>query len=465
MPPGLDPSIFLRIITDLLGQASPQQGQSGPSARTFAEHVETLPLTEEVQGPQVMPADMTRVLEPEPPPAQSTPWDDIIGSMSNALFGNPEDLQPPTEPGTIPRSEIQGDAISGRQGSIYEQVVPLGIRQALRPSGGLVSPFAELLSRFDPTPADVAAGPAARLGQWHGRARSAATTAERQAFQRGPSMVRNPNRARAQGFLDNPQMFHYTPSTENITSFRPGAHFGTPVAAEERARALMDKDFGLEPSNFLTTAEGVIPQSVLETNNIMGARRGLDSSQRASMADFGQWLKNNRADPSLGTLIRNGMREGERVLPVRARGNFLHVPDMSNWKPEDVAMMLIRRGHLTATEILEPMARIHQPDEAMRGIWDLLIDKGYTGFSYMNKYEDPGSVSYQIFQPNRVRLPWADFDPARMGSDDLLAGVAPLLAGGAAGAAATQFPPRSESVGSPFEEILRAFSGGDDGRR
>ena len=68
-----------------------------------------------------------------------------------------------------------------------------------------------------------------------------------------------------------------------------------------------------------------------------------------------------------------------------------------------------------------------------RWIVDFLNSKGFDSIEYINRAEDPGSVSKIIFSPDQVRSAHAKFDPAKATSGDILATV-PAAAMAGAGA-------------------------------
>jgi hypothetical protein len=61
-----------------------------------------------------------------------------------------------------------------------------------------------------------------------------------------------------------------------------------------------------------------------------------------------------------------------------------------------------------------------------------LKDAGHDVIPYVNQAEDIGKESYLVLEPNRLRSRFAQFDPAKLNSRNLSAGLAGILTGGAA---------------------------------
>ena len=71
-------------------------------------------------------------------------------------------------------------------------------------------------------------------------------------------------------------------------------------------------------------------------------------------------------------------------------------------------------------------------DSPKQWLSNFLKSKGFDSIEYINKNEDPGSVSKIVFDPSQVRSVHAKFDPKKSKSGDILATVpASALAAGA----------------------------------
>ena len=156
---------------------------------------------------------------------------------------------------------------------------------------------------------------------------------------------------------------------------------------------------------------------------------------------------------------------GERIMPVKLRGKFLDLgleegDSFNQWSPEAFVRQARQKGIITASEAehafdnvprapIDPMTnRIirggFEEDVGMKkAVTDLFREKGFAGVSYKNAVEDVGSTSYMVFDPANIRSSMAAaFDPSKAESADLLAGIAPLLGLGAAGAARRNYVER-----------------------
>ena len=65
---------------------------------------------------------------------------------------------------------------------------------------------------------------------------------------------------------------------------------------------------------------------------------------------------------------------------------------------------------------------------------DFLASKGYDSIEYVNKVEDPGSISKIVFEPEQIRSPFAKFDPSKRKSGNILASGVGGVSLGALGA-------------------------------
>ena len=65
---------------------------------------------------------------------------------------------------------------------------------------------------------------------------------------------------------------------------------------------------------------------------------------------------------------------------------------------------------------------------------DFLDSKGYDSIEYVNKVEDPGSISKIVFEPEQIRSPFAKFDPRKRKSRNILASGVGGVSLGALGA-------------------------------
>jgi hypothetical protein len=147
-----------------------------------------------------------------------------------------------------------------------------------------------------------------------------------------------------------------------------------------------------------------------------------------------------------GDYLRRGGRElapkaevaniGERTFKLKMRGNYLEVSEGYGWTPADILEQARELGVVTGKESDLALHGKHGPrylEDQRDNVTALLKKKGYDGVKYTNVVEDPGSMSYMVFNPANLRSATAaKFDPARTGSASLVAGGAGLLGAGLA---------------------------------
>ena len=158
-----------------------------------------------------------------------------------------------------------------------------------------------------------------------------------------------------------------------------------------------------------------------------------------------------------------GKEVGAGYLPrtyptVLQTGKSLELPDMGTWHTGKIhdALNKLHEGNGISQgtyKLADPEAHIGEFPLSERAhvssIEDMrkyLASKGYDSINYLNKVEGPGQRSYIMFKPSEVdprfvkgvRSRFAQFDPSKMAS--------PLLAAGVAGAAASPvlFGPQNE---------------------
>jgi hypothetical protein len=118
------------------------------------------------------------------------------------------------------------------------------------------------------------------------------------------------------------------------------------------------------------------------------------------------------------------------MLKVNDEGTF-HADSFS---PQLEKKGLVSKGH-TKKIMADPLGETSPKewdlryDQQMR---DILAQNDYHGVKYNNAQEGEG-ISYAFTDPTIVRSRFAAFDPFRRDENDILAGVAPLAAGGLLG--------------------------------
>tara|TARA_R110002126_G_scaffold130048_1_gene273173 strand:+ start:56 stop:1057 length:1002 start_codon:yes stop_codon:yes gene_type:complete len=216
--------------------------------------------------------------------------------------------------------------------------------------------------------------------------------------------------ANADKYFPIQDIFHSTQSPTGIKAFKakigsgtgwhdlPGPHVGTLDAATRRATDLAGPDF--KPSIAYDRKTGVeFPDRVELASSIMPLRM--------------------RAEKPF--LDPQGKPFGEREFGREVR----------NWAEEN--------GYFT--QGAGPRAAT-QKKAAKEAFAKKLLAEGYDVVPYINEVEDAGSLSYLVLNPNRLRSKFAKFDPKKLNSANLSAGLAGLFTGGAAAKAAlTRQPP------------------------
>lgn len=216
--------------------------------------------------------------------------------------------------------------------------------------------------------------------------------------------------ANADKYFPIQDIFHSTQSPTGIKAFKakigsgtgwhdlPGPHVGTLDAATRRATDLAGFDF--KPSIAYDRKTGVeFPDRVELASSIIPLRM--------------------RAEKPF--LDPQGQPFGEREFGREVR----------DWAEEN--------GYFT--QGVNPRAAT-QKKAAREAFAKKLLAEGYDVVPYINEVEDAGSLSYLVLNPNRLRSKFAKFDPKKLNSANLSAGLAGLFTGGAAAKAAlTRQPP------------------------
>ncbi len=87
------------------------------------------------------------------------------------------------------------------------------------------------------------------------------------------------------------------------------------------------------------------------------------------------------------------------VMPVYlSLKNPIYLTDTKDWLVTDVVKKLVQKKYLTESEVKD--------NYLDSSLWDLrkyLMEKGYDGVIYINRFEDKGSVSYTVFSSNQIK--------------------------------------------------------------
>lgn len=135
---------------------------------------------------------------------------------------------------------------------------------------------------------------------------------------------------------------------------------------------------------------------------------------------------NQRLTQNYGKSI--GQQQGAYVLPLRvkaerpltkASGDVFTETELQS-KLSSLAKKL---GHQETRAYNRSSAGNARLRQAQRAVKQHLEAQGYDSIPYRNSHEDRGSVSWILFHPSQARSQFAAFDPAKLGSPDLLAGL------------------------------------------
>jgi hypothetical protein len=209
------------------------------------------------------------------------------------------------------------------------------------------------------------------------------------------------------------KVFHSTTSPTGIKAFKaelgsgtawhdlPGAHVGTLEAATQRAETYLGPEFKAMPY----------------TPNKKGVQ-----------------------DP-------NRMESVASILPLRMRMEkpFLN-PKGKPFTEKDLGDVAnkwaIDNGYFSTTlpkgDPLYGASHSARKEAARKDFSQYLLSEGYDVIPYVNALEDQGKLSYLVLNPNRLRSEFAKFDPKKLNSANLSAGLGSLFVGGAMAKAATR---------------------------
>jgi hypothetical protein len=153
-----------------------------------------------------------------------------------------------------------------------------------------------------------------------------------------------------------------------------------------------------------------------------------------------------------------------RTYPVVLQANNpVTLPDTGTWHVEDVlkGLRTMNNDRYSVMGKRLPNPHVGQfPDDELSGIKTIgdvrgyLTNKGFDSVRYINRVEDKGQPSYIMFKPSAenpdyvggVRSPFAKFDPAKLGSPALAAGI------GGAAAISPQISEYIKALGAPQDQ-------------
>ena len=203
------------------------------------------------------------------------------------------------------------------------------------------------------------------------------------------------------------EVFHSTGATKPIEEFTPiagrqwhdlpGTHVGTRKAAQQRAAG----KFG-----------------ITSWDKPLTKKRYMDMGQEAPSV---MPLQMRMEDPYLNQGVPFTEEELQQAVRTFA--------EQEGFLPKGGNKYGIRGAEVVGGEKGPDYWK--QMAAAQKAFADKLKAQGHDVIPYVNKVEDPGNLSYLVLEPNRLRSRYAQFDPAKLESKGLMAGLAAMLGGSA----------------------------------
>lgn len=231
-----------------------------------------------------------------------------------------------------------------------------------------------------------------------------------------------------------------SPDIKEFGSREDFIHFGSPDAAQQR---LEDMRFMEDQGSVDDKVGSIYPVKLRATNSLPLKEEKTDG--------FYQW-KPWGVD---GIWDRISMELGITGVTGPTKKKKLIAKEKYNVSPEEIETakkVYINKGidyegkpftirnNIWKQENFEfdgvPFGKADELYEGGKKQWltDFLASKGYDSIEYVNKVEDPGSISKIVFKPEQIRSPFAKFDPSKRKSGNILASVPAAGALGALGA-------------------------------
>ncbi len=206
--------------------------------------------------------------------------------------------------------------------------------------------------------------------------------------------------------------YHGTTSPTGIKAFKvqpggtawsdiPGPHVGTLEAATQRIEAKMGSNFEAVPAwdrktqkmipNKLESAASILPLQMRMEKPFLDSK-GKVFTEAAFGKEVEKWAKDNG-------YFSNTLPQGD---PLKGAPFYVRM------------------------------------ETAQKDFANKLLAEGYDAVPYVNAVEDPNSISYLVLKPNNLRSRYAKFDPKKLNSANLSAGLGSLFAGSALAKSAAQ---------------------------
>jgi hypothetical protein len=203
---------------------------------------------------------------------------------------------------------------------------------------------------------------------------------------------------------------------EDFEEFYGWTHVGTEKAARDRGDQVRGQGRG----------ESWISSEEVWSYEIFDTRLGGHVKTVPTEFEAREFIKANDLAPGFPSLDYDKVPTasfnivpdiGERTFKLKMRGNYLEVSEGYGWQPGDILRQAEELGAITHAE---KIGTGHNRD----AVTELLESKGFDGVKYINDVEDPGSMSYMVFDPANLRSATAaKFDPANIGKPSMVGGT------------------------------------------
>lgn len=200
---------------------------------------------------------------------------------------------------------------------------------------------------------------------------------------------------------------------------------------------------------------------------LLGYEQFATAAPRQIQTDFGIHVT---PSPLTAEMISGNQEAGGRIMPLLLKpGNVFEMPDVGTWRVPYKWPMRMSPSQTSDPEVAKELLNVAEkymkeqrssplfpagesvPEKFQKEIRDTLQRSGYDTIKYKNEMEGVGEPSYMALDPNQLRSPQAAFDPAKIGSADLLAGGAPL--GGLLAAGSQEQEPQAPLPSEPLRGL------------
>ena len=231
-----------------------------------------------------------------------------------------------------------------------------------------------------------------------------------------------------------------SPDIQEFGSREDFIHFGSPEAAQSR---LEDMRFMEDQGSVDDKVGSIYPVKLRATNSLPLKEENTDG--------FYKWKGWNvddiwdRISTELGITGVSGPTKKKKLIAKekynvspeeieKAKEVYVHKGIDYSGKPYKRTQNFWKQENFEFDGV--PFGKADELYEGGKKQWltDFLASKGYDSIEYVNKVEDPGSISKIVFEPEQIRSPFAEYDPSKRKSGNILASGAGGVSLGALGA-------------------------------